>query len=198
MLRERILKWRKSRLRAKIQRKLQRMTDRERSDMSYALIDRLERNEEFRKAEVVMLYYPIGREPDLRPLLEKYKDEKVLLLPVAHRTRLEMRRYTGRQNLHRGRFGIPEPRSSAPESEEMSSAAEEFVPSLIIVPGVAFDRNFNRLGRGGGYYDRFLRHYGKAAKYAVAYDFQVVKSVPVESTDTPIDGIITPGTEFVR
>ena len=62
---------------------------------------------------------------------------------------------------------------------------------LIIVPGVAFDRKLHRLGRGGGYYDRFLRQYKKAAHVAVAYDFQIVKEVPSSWFDRRVTCIVT-------
>ena len=135
-----------------------------------------------------MMYYPIQHEPDLRPLMDEFFQEKTILLPVAHRKTIEMRQYKGRDDLHQGKFGIPEPTGTAYKGE----------PEVIIVPGVAFDEKCNRLGRGGGYYDRFLKHFHKAKKYAVAYDFQVVQKVPMTSFDAQIDSVLTVGTEFVR
>lgn len=182
------LKRRKKALRKEMQAKLRSMSPRERLKTSDRLCDRIRNLDAFQQAEVVMLFYPIQNEPDLRPLMEEFKDTKTILLPVAHRTKIEMRRYQGRQGLHRGRFGILEPKGEAFNGE----------PDLIIVPGVAFDENANRLGRGGGYYDRFLTHFRNAKKYAVAYDFQVVKEVPMASHDVNIDAVLTVGTDFVR
>ncbi len=62
----------------------------------------------------------------------------------------------------------------------------------VIVPGAAFDIRGNRLGLGGGYYDRFLPRAVNAKKIALAFDFQIVESLPAESHDTPVDMIITP------
>ncbi len=182
------LKKQKEEMRMLIHQKMQRLQPEERAEMSAVLCDRIRSRDEFREAKVVMMYYPIQNEPDIRPLMEEYKDEKIILLPVAHRKKMEMRRYTGKAGLHRGNFGIPEP------------AGEPFTgaPDIIIVPGVAFDKEANRLGRGGGYYDRFLKHFHRAKKYAVAYDFQIVKKVPMASFDMQMDAVFTVGTEFVR
>ncbi|MBO7515530.1 MAG: 5-formyltetrahydrofolate cyclo-ligase [Paludibacteraceae bacterium] len=191
-LKQRFLAWRikrqKKALRARMHKQLHQMSPRERLKTGNALCERVRSLDAFRQAEVVMLYYPIGTEPDLRPLMEEFKDTKTILLPVAHRTKIEMRRYTGRECLHRGRFGIQEPKGEAFTGE----------PDLIIVPGVAFDENANRLGRGGGYYDRFLKHFRKAKKYAVAFDCQIVKKIPMDGHDVHIDAVLTVGTEFVR
>ena len=182
------LKREKQEIRTLMQQKMLRLLPEEREETSAKLCEKIIKQEAFQKAKVIMMYYPIQKEPDIRPLMEKYKEEKVILLPVAHRKTIEMRQYKGRESLHRGHFGIPEPTGAAYAGE----------PDLIIVPGVAFDENCNRLGRGGGYYDRFLKHFRKATKFAVAYDFQLVKKVPMASFDIRIDGVFTVGTEFVR
>ncbi|MBR4904044.1 MAG: 5-formyltetrahydrofolate cyclo-ligase, partial [Selenomonadaceae bacterium] len=62
----------------------------------------------------------------------------------------------------------------------------------IIVPGVAFDKNFNRLGMGGGFYDKFLPSAVNAKKIALAYDFQLVDNLPTEPFDAKIDMVLTP------
>lgn len=174
------LKRKKQEMRMLIQQKMNRLTDEERKAKSSELIQQLKQDEAFQKANVVMLYYPIQHEPDIRPLLEEYKDQKTLLLPIAHRKDIEMRRYIGRDYLHRGRFGIPEPKGEPYKGE----------PEVIVVPGVAFDEDNNRLGRGGGYYDRFLKRFRKATKIALAYDFQMVKKVPTASFDAKIDKVL--------
>lgn len=188
ILPSRRLKKKKDEMRMLMQQKLQRLMPEERAEMSAKLCDRIRSKEAFQQAKVVMMFYPIQNEPDLRPLMDEFLNEKVILLPIAHRKTIEMRQYKGRENLHRGHFGIPEPTGEAYTGE----------PDLIIIPGIAFDEQANRLGRGGGYYDRFLKHFHKAKKYAVAYDFQIVKKVPMASFDVQIDGVLTVGTEFVR
>lgn len=64
--------------------------------------------------------------------------------------------------------------------------------TLILVPGLAFDKNCFRLGRGKGFYDKFLSGIDKSVKkIGIGYDFQIVESVPAEDHDFPLDSVIT-------
>ena len=85
--------------------------------------------------------------------------------------------------MQKGAFGIWEPK---PDGEE----AVEGAIDLIIVPGVAFDRQCHRLGRGRGFYDRLLSSLD-VPKVGICFDFQLVPSVPVESFDYPMDHVVT-------
>ncbi len=149
---------------------------------SELIIEQLENMPEFQDAQVIMLYYPIHNEVDVRPLLNKYMESKTILLPVVHRASIEMRPYTGKDNLHKGKFGIPEPKSGTFKGK----------PDLIIVPGVAFDKECNRLGRGKGFYDRFLKRFSSTTAIGVAYDRQIVDSIPTDSHDHKLDHVVTP------
>ena len=62
---------------------------------------------------------------------------------------------------------------------------------VIIVPGVAFDNQGNRLGRGKGYYDRFLKKIPATKKIGICFDFQMIEQIPTEKNDIPMDDIIT-------
>lgn len=155
---------------------------------SGAILARLEAMPEFANAKTILAYYPIRNEVNLRPLLETNQDKKIILLPVVKRKhKMELRRYAGHESLKRGAYGIPEP----------TGAAYNGPIDLIIVPGVGFDRQLHRIGRGGGYYDRFLKKNSRALKVAVAYDFQVVDSVPVNWLDRKVDAVVTPS-ELIR
>lgn len=174
-------------MRAILMQKRRILTKEQISEYSAAIISKLEEMPEWQNAQSVLLYYPVHGEVDMRPLLEKYKDEKLLLLPVAHRRSMEIRKYMGHDNLRMGRFRIPEPQGPAYTGKV----------DMIVVPGVGFDRQLRRLGRGGGYYDRFLKNYRHAPHVAVAYDFQIVKEVPVTILDKRVSCIVTP-TEIIR
>ncbi len=150
---------------------------------SQAVVGKIEQSAAFRNARTVLLYYPIHNEVDLRPLLDKYCDSKTMLLPVTHRKAMEIRPYTGKACLKQGYAHIPEPQTPAYTGKI----------DLILVPGVVFDRKGHRIGRGGGYYDRFLKKHKKACKLGVAYDFQLKHhNLPQTWRDQPLDGVITP------
>lgn len=151
---------------------------------SLAIVAKIEQLPWFREAKVVMLYYPIRNEVNLLPLVQKYKDEKTFLLPVTHSTWIEPRRYEGEDKIHKGQHHqIPEPLTEAYSGKI----------DLILVPGVAFDKDLNRLGRGGGYYDKFLRKQKRVHKVGVGYDFQLRQSpIPHQYFDQKLDAVVTP------
>ena len=149
---------------------------------SQQILDQLEQMTCFREAKTVLLYYPIQNEVDVLPLVKKYKREKTLLFPVSHRHGMTVHPYAGTKNMHRGKFGIPEPTTPAYEGEI----------DLVIVPAVAFDAKGRRLGRGGGYYDRFIKKLTHTVLVGVGYDFQLIDEVPAARHDQHVHRIILP------
>ena len=149
---------------------------------------RIEQLHVFRHAHVVMLYYPVHHEVDLRPLLDKYKDEKIILLPVTHHDHIELRQYVGADQMKKGRYDIPTPQTGTYRG----------TPELVIVPGLAFDKDLVRMGRGKGYYDRFLRKLGNITKIGVCYDFQIQDDLPWSLHDVRMDKVITPSATYER
>jgi 5-formyltetrahydrofolate cyclo-ligase len=87
-------------------------------------------------------------------------------------------------NLQSARFGLLEP------ERDVGLMVEPDDLDLVIVPGVAFDRRGNRLGFGGGYYDRFFERCN-ATRVGLAYAFQVVDDIPAEDHDVKIDWLVT-------
>lgn len=164
------------------------LTDEQKTEASSRVIERLEQMEWFREAKTVLIYYPIHNEIDLLPLVKKYKHEKTLLFPVTHRKTIDACPYRGNALMKRGKFNIPEP-----QTEPYKGKID-----LILIPGVAFDRKCNRLGRGGGYYDRFLCKQRHSKLIGVGYDFQIVDEVPTERNDMRLQGVIVPSQTIVR
>ena len=105
------------------------------------------------------------------------------MLPVVVGDDLELRLYTGPEDMATGTYGIEEP-----VGETFTDYASI---NFIAVPGVAFDRKGNRLGRGKGYYDRLLPRIPAAYKAGICFPFQVVEEVPAEPFDIRMDEIIT-------
>lgn len=124
--------------------------------------------------------------PTLDYLAQSADNERHFLLPcVVDAEHLVLRRYTGADDLEvTGRYHIPEPVGPLFDALETIDVA--------FIPGMAFDRNGHRLGRGKGYYDRLLSHpvFRRVPKIGVCFDFQMVDDVPVEDHDTPIDQLI--------
>ena len=172
----------KQRIRELLIQKRRMLAAEERCSLSESILSQLEKMTVFREAKTVLLYYPKNNEVDVLPLFKRYKRDKTLLLPVTHRDRMTTHPYEGNDKMHRGKFGIPEP--TTPEFQGKID--------VIIVPAVAFDRAGNRLGRGGGYYDRFLKKQPHATLIGVGYDFQLVDEVPVRKHDQKVHRIILP------
>lgn len=150
---------------------------------SQVVVERIAQLPLFQQAQTILLYKPVHNEISLQGLLDRYKDEKTLLLPVTHRRYMAAHPYCGEESIKRGKYHVPEPTTSAYKGDI----------DLILVPGVAFDKHLHRLGRGGGFYDKFLRSHSKATKVGVGYDFQIYKStIPHTLMDVKLDAVITP------
>lgn len=172
----------KQRMRELLIQKRRMLSAEERTVQSELILSQLEKMTVFREAKTVLLYYPKNNEVDVLPLFKRYKHDKVLLLPVTHRNGMTANPYEGNDKMHRGKVGIPEPTTPPFEGNI----------DVIIVPAVAFDKEGNRLGRGGGYYDRFLKKQTHATIIGVGYDFQLVDEVPVRKHDQKMHRIILP------
>lgn len=138
----------------------------------------------FVAAQTVLFYAALPDEVPTKALLENYLEQKICLLPVMVDQEIHLRHYREEATLRRGTLGIDEPIGDDFTTWEQIDYA--------LIPGIAFDRAFHRLGRGKGYYDRFLSH--PALHYlhrvGVAFDFQVVDHVPVEAHDVVLDDLI--------
>lgn len=142
---------------------------------------RLEELPEFKNAQSILLYASLPDELSTSAFIQRWHSHKRICLPRVNGNNLEILPYNP-EELAKGAFGINEPQGNA-----------EVNPSeidLIVVPGVAFDSQGNRLGRGRGFYDRLLCQ-TKAAKIGVAYDLQVVDRLPSEPHDVLMDRIVT-------
>ena len=172
----------KNKMRELLVQKRRVMPTSERQMYSQQILEQLEQMTCFRDAKTVLLYYPIQNEVDVLPLVKKYKHEKTLLFPATHRRSMTVHPYAGNEHMHRGKFGIPEP----------TTPAYTGPIDLVIVPAVAFDAKGRRLGRGGGYYDRFIKKLTHTVLVGVGYDFQLVDEVPAARHDQRVHRIVLP------
>ncbi|MBI2549748.1 5-formyltetrahydrofolate cyclo-ligase [Candidatus Woesearchaeota archaeon] len=177
----------KQQIRETIREKRDAMTREEVESKSAAIAAKLQQLEEYAGAKTVLFYAAKGNEAQTKKLInDALKSGKKVLLPITNTAAgelevAEIRDYSS--DLKPGAFGIMEPkRRSAVDEEEID---------VVIVPGVAFDKDGHRLGYGLGYYDKLLHRLAKAAEIGLAYDFQVVEKLPRESHDRPMDAIVT-------
>ncbi len=187
-----MVKTAKETLRKKLKEKRDNLPKEEVEKLSRLVVERIKGLPQYRKAKTVMLYHPVGNEVDLTPLMEEiWRDpKKVLLLPkITADGEMVAVEVPGRELLRKGKFNIVEPIGGKIVKPEKID--------FVAVPGVAFDKRGCRLGFGKGYYDRFLPRV-KGFKAGVAYDFQVVDTVPCEGHDVPLDAVITPATIHYR
>ena len=134
--------------------------------------------------KIVGSYYPVNFEVDTSQVMKMFKQKGYKLsLPVIS-SKYDMNFYTWNLNdpLYVNKYGIPEPKSKI-----------KVIPSILLIPMVAYDKRLNRLGYGGGYYDRFLEKYEKKniLKIGLAITCQEVKKLPINNFDKKMDYILT-------
>ena len=190
-------------LRREIRRRKQQYTPSQLEELSEPIIAHL--RPLLVDAQVILAYYSLPDEVNTHQLIDDLVAEgKTVLLPkVLDTTTMELRLYTGPHDLAPGPFGILEPTGSPFHLSTLSPSID-----VALIPGVAFDALGHRLGRGRGYYDRFLRTMGTVpsvsseANYrgtvpsvrpcllGLCFNFQKVPSVPVDPTDISVDQVI--------
>ena len=145
----------------------------------------------YASARVVMAYVAARGELDLRPVLEDALARgKVLALPLCVGPgEMQARRVTALSQLRPGRYGILAP-------DESCEWIDPTRIDLVLVPGVAFDRQGGRVGQGGGYYDRFLP-LTTALRVGICHDFALLERVPMRPHDQRVQEVITPAAHIV-
>lgn len=171
----------KKELRTHIKALKKQHTKEELLGLSDQILAKLEQHPDFVKAEKVMLYNALPDEVQTLNFLEKWHLRKRIILPTVVGDDIIPVEYAKETTFAVGDFNILEPQNE-PYTGDFD---------LIIVPGVAFDRMGNRLGRGKGYYDRFLSRYLNVKRIGICFGFQLVDEVPAEPFDIRMDEVIT-------
>lgn len=176
----------KVKIRGKILKVRENIPDDVRVTKNARIAENLMRLDAFKKCEHVLIYYSHNGEADTKEIIEKCLDEKQLYLPVvrgkSHFQAIPVKRPL---NLKPGALGIPEPFDIDP-----NSVFDDKI-ELVITPGVAFDKKGNRIGMGKGYYDKYFEQNNSVIKVALAYEEQVLDSIPKDKYDKPVDVIVT-------
>lgn len=155
---------------------------------SFQIQKNLLSSEEFKKAKTIMLYASIKNEVQTSYLIEEaLKNKKRVVLPITDtkNNKLLLSELQDIKHLHAGAFSIPEPKKG------FVKLVKEKEIDLIVVPGVAFDKNGCRVGYGKGYYDKLLEKLKNVTKVGIAFELQIINKSFDEKHDVPLDKIIT-------
>ena len=163
----------------------------ERRQRSRVIHKKLFSNEDFLKSKCLMLYCSRGTgEVETGPIIKKALTMgKKVVLPVTLVKERDIKPVYLRdiKKFGKGPYGIYEPNGPLNKTP-----AELKNIDLVIVPGLAFDRKNNRIGRGKGYYDNFLKHFPRGkSKIGLGFRFQLLDKVPATKKDVPLTGVIT-------
>lgn len=148
--------------------------------LSAAVLRNFQTLEIFQRAKAVGAYMPLPDEVDVTPLFQCL--EQQVFIPAFDEALGGYRMAMFSRDWKKGRFGIREP------ANPVWAGPDEL--DLILVPGVAFDRAGNRLGRGGGFYDRLLPQ-TSALRVGICFDFQTLETLPAEPHDCRMDRLVT-------
>jgi 5-formyltetrahydrofolate cyclo-ligase len=181
-------------LREAIKTRMARMKDAERAAESRSICRRILQNIP-KDPSLIAAFYPLKDEVDIRPLLpELQKLGHRVFLPCVEKGKLAFRAMTSPELMKTGAFGVLEPPDSSPLLNEPLDVA--------LIPGRAFDEKGNRMGRGNGGYDVWIRAQrsgnAKTRIIGIAFECQLTHEVPMEDHDETVDTVITARGLFER
>ena len=177
----------KKELRRYIREQKRHFTSQQLGEMSLCIMSSLLTHPRVQEADTILMYHSLPDEVNTHSALDQLlaMGKKVFLPKVVNDTEMTIHEYTGADSLQPSEpYGILEP--TTPELSIINCQL-----SIAIVPGMAFDKQGHRLGRGKGYYDRFLSRIPNIYKIGVCFPFQMLESIPSESTDVVMDEVIT-------
>ena len=172
----------KKQLRKEIREEKKRHSADELMALSSALLEQIEQHPRFIASDTILMYHSLSDEVQTHAFVEKWHTSKKILLPIVQGDILILRHYKGKELMQVGAFGIEEP-----IGEEFTGYDEI---ELSIIPGIAFDRHGNRLGRGKGYYDKLLPLL-HTYNIGICYRFQALEEIPAEPFDRSMDEVWT-------
>jgi len=152
--------------------------------VSELIASKLFEMDKIKNANRIFAYYPLKDEVDILPLLLHYREVKPVFLPRVVNNNVIMYRFT-EHKLQRDEKGI-----LAPAADGLNDVPS--VGDVILVPGIAFDRKKNRIGRGEGFYDRYLTSHGiDAIKIGIIFSEFLFDSLPFDEKDIPMNLVVT-------
>lgn len=180
----------KKQLRIKLKQLRESLSATEQSDLSYLITEKVVSHYDFGRAKNILIYMHYNREVQTDGIiLYAFMLGKKVYIPKVEGDEMRFYRIHDLKECVSGFRGILEP----PQDAELFLMATDTPKdeTLVILPGLGFDKKANRIGYGGGYYDKYLAANTNCMKMAIGYDIQCIDHVPTEGTDIPMDIIIT-------
>lgn len=183
----------KQTLKSEIFEKRKSIPKKEIKEKSAKIKERLYSLPEFKHSKNILFYVSFNNEVDtietIRELLKnKEENKKNIIVPYVEKGNpiLQLSELKNFSDLEPRTFGILEPK------EDKTKKFDANKLDLVIVPGIAFDKNGHRIGYGHGYYDRFLQKLSKnTVKIGLAFELQLIEKIHEEGHDIPVDWVIT-------
>ena len=174
----------KTQLRAWIRQQKRAMTAEQIEKASRQLGEKFAACQQYIQAKTIYGYMPYNQEVRTVPMLEQaMKDGKQVAVPKVYGDTMRFILVTDLTAMEKSEFGIPEPIADGPVADDPNA--------LVLMPGLAFTAKGDRMGYGGGFYDKFLAQEPAHPTVALCYDFQLVDSLPTEEYDIPVDLVLT-------
>ena len=173
----------KKQLRAHIRAQKRAMTQTQISEKSAALGRLFAESDAYQQAKSIYGYLPYNQEVRTVPMLEQaLRDGKRVAVPKIYGDTMKFLYLDDLSKVEKNDMGIPEPIADTPVAEDKTA--------LVLMPGLAFTEQGDRMGYGGGFYDRFLAEEPDHPTLALCYAFQIVDSLPTEEFDIPVDTVL--------
>lgn len=175
-------------LRRTIRQRRRALSQLKQQQASFSLVQNIKKLPELKRFKRFAIYYPCNGEISLLSLLTHLKKyNKIIYLPILKGKKMYFMRYEGK--LKKNRFNIPEP-------AQQFKKIHPLVLDVVFTPLLAFDERGNRLGMGGGFYDRCFQYLSfrnnkKPLLYGVAYDWQRISNLTPNCWDIPLHKVIT-------
>ena len=173
----------KQTLRRQIRELKRAMTEEQIVSASCRLGEKFAASELYKKARTIYGYLPYNQEVRTVPLLEQaLRDGKRVAVPKCYGDEMRFIYLDDFNGIEKGYAGIPEPVADGPVADDPTA--------LVLMPGMAFDKEGHRIGYGGGFYDRFLAEEPNHPTLALCYDFQMLEHLETEEFDIPVDQVL--------
>ncbi len=173
----------KAQIRNEIRTKRRQFSNNTTQSSSAQIVQQILRWQVFEQAQTIMIFAPLVSEPDLLPLVALLPDKRFVFPRMLPEKNLEVRQVRESAELIPNTLGIAEPHS------EFHPLIKKEEIDLFLIPALAVDLEGNRLGFGGGYYDRFLPDAARIA--TIVFAWQILPHIPHENHDKKVDFVIS-------